>query len=98
MQERELPVSHHKSNSFLCKEEELFQVKTDAKMEVTGKSVHVIYSNNGVITCKLFNSFLTFSFTSCTLPGKAFRKTFNEKYVSGPPRFNRKSSLRNSKS
>lgn len=60
-------------------------------MEVTGKSVNVIYSNNGVITCKVFNSFLTFSFTSCTLLGKALRKTFNEKYASGPSRFNRNS-------
>lgn len=38
-----------------------------AKRALTGKSVHVIYSENFVITVKLFNSFLSLSFTSCTL-------------------------------
>lgn len=38
-----------------------------AKRVLTGKSVHVIYSEKFLITVKLFNSFLSLSFTSCTL-------------------------------
>lgn len=42
-----------------------------AKRVLTGKSVHVIYSEKVLITVKLFNSFLSLSFTSCTLTWKS---------------------------